>query len=102
MFIIYPMHPQNLGTRPNPNGGEDSRLDLTFSTPDLADRTNIYQELSKTFEESVSNVACRLSDNVNTDVANDKSVNIVANLTVLVGFYSDLQSYYSQRMTRNK
>ena len=35
------MHPQNLGTRPNPNGGEDSRLDLTFSTPDLADRTNI-------------------------------------------------------------
>jgi len=48
----------------------------------FAERTSLYKELSSVFEASVPTVACRLSENLNTDVANDKSVNVVANLTV--------------------
>jgi hypothetical protein len=33
--------PKNLGTRPNPNGKENSTIDLIFSSPDLANLTNI-------------------------------------------------------------
>ncbi|EFX65269.1 hypothetical protein DAPPUDRAFT_117422 [Daphnia pulex] len=33
--------PKNLGTRPNPNGKESSTIDLIFSSPDLANLTNI-------------------------------------------------------------
>jgi hypothetical protein len=33
--------PKNLGTRPNPNGKESYTIDLTFSSPDLANLTNI-------------------------------------------------------------
>jgi endonuclease/exonuclease/phosphatase (EEP) superfamily protein YafD len=31
--------PKNLGRRPNPNGRESSTIDLTFSSPDLANLT---------------------------------------------------------------
>ena len=48
----------------------------------MAERTKIYSELSESFENSVPNVACRISDNVNTDIAGDKSVNIFVNLTI--------------------
>ena len=48
----------------------------------LSDRTNVYKELSDAFESSVSSVTCRLSDNVNTDVAVDKSVAAAANLSI--------------------
>ena len=48
----------------------------------MAERIKIYSELSESFENSVPNVACRISDNVNTDIAGDKSVNIFVNLTI--------------------
>ena len=49
----------------------------------FTNRTKTYKELSDVFEASVASVAsCRLSENLNTDVANDKSVTVVLNLTV--------------------